>query len=81
VETNPSGYLNAVYGLLTAGKPVLIGAKNSYGSQHWVVITGYTGGEHLSPSGFTILDPGSSSRTTLQQFLNAYPNFYKFFHY
>ena len=81
VEANPSGYLNAVYRLLTAGKPVLIGAKNSYGSQHWVVITGYTGGAHLSPSGFTILDPGSSSRTNLQQFLNAYPNFYKFFHY
>ncbi len=79
--TNPTGYLNAVYGLLKAGKPVLFGAKNSYGGQHWVVITGYNGGNTLSPAGFTILDPGSNSRTTLQQFLNAYPNFYKFFHY
>lgn len=79
--TNPSGYLKAVYSQLQAGKPVLFGAKNSYGGQHWVVITGYHGGSTLSPAGFTILDPGSSSRTDLQQFLNAYPNFYKYFSY
>lgn len=79
--TNPSGYLNAVYGLLKAGKPVLFGAKNSYGGQHWVVITGYTGGSILSPAGFTILDPGSNSRTNLQHFLDEYPNFYKYFCY
>lgn len=79
--TNPSGYLKAVYSQLQAGKPVLLGAKNSYGGQHWVVITGYHGGSTLSPAGFTILDPGSSSRTDLQQFLNAYPNFYKYFSY
>lgn len=79
--TNPSGYLKAVYSQLQAGKPVLFGAKNSYGGQHWVVITGYHGGSTLSPAGFTILDPGSSSRTDLQQFLNAYPNFYKYFCY
>ena len=79
--TNPSGYLKAVYSQLQAGKPVLFGAKNSSGGQHWVVITGYHGGSTLSPTGFTILDPGSSSRTDLQQFLNAYPNFYKYFSY
>ncbi len=79
--TNPSGYLKAVYSQLQAGKPVLFGAKNSYGGQHWVVITGYHGGSPLSPAGFTILDPGSSSRTNLQQFLNAYPYFYKYFCY
>ena len=59
---------------------MLLGAKNIHGGQHWVVITGFDGGA-LSPSGFTILDPGSSSRTNLQQFLNAYPTFYKYFHY
>ena len=81
VVTNPSGYLSTVYALLKAGKPVLFGARNSYGGQHWVVITGYSGGSTLSPADFTILDPGSGSRTTLQQFLRDYPNFYKFFHY
>ena len=78
--TSPSGYINAIYSQLRAGKPVLFGAKNARGGQHWVVITGFTGSA-LSPAAFTILDPGSSSRTTLQQFLNAYPNFYKYFYY
>ena len=79
--TNSSGYLNAIYSQLKAGKPVLFGAKNSSGSQHWVVITGFTGGTSLSAAAFTIHDPGSNSRATLQQFLNAYPNFYKYFCY
>lgn len=79
--TSSSGYLSAIYNQLKAGKPVLFGATNSYGKQHWVVITGYTGGNTLSPAGFTIQDPGTYSRTTLQQFLNVYPNFYKFFYW
>lgn len=81
VTTSSSGYLSAIYKLLQQGKPVLIGAKTNSGGQHWVVITGFTGGNALSPAGFTINDPGSSSRTTLKQFLNAYPNFYKYFHW
>lgn len=79
--TEASGYLSSIYNLLKQGKPVLFGAKNAYGSQHWVVITGYTGGSTLSAAGFTILDPGSNSRTNLQQFLSAYPTFYKYFYY
>ena len=79
--TNNSGYLSAVYQKLKQGRPVLFGASNAYGSQHWVVITGYTGGTSLTASGFTIHDPGTYSRTNLQQFLNAYPNFYKYFYY
>lgn len=78
--TNSSGYLSSVYQRLKQGKPVLFGAKNSYGSQHWVVITGFTGGS-LSAANFTINDPGSNSRINLQQFLNAYPTFYKYFYY
>lgn len=78
--TSSSGYLSKIYNLLKAGKPVLFGAKNSYGSQHWVVITGFTGGA-LSTGNFTINDPGTASRTTLSQFLRDYPTFYKFFHY
>ncbi|MBR5272285.1 MAG: SH3 domain-containing protein [Clostridia bacterium] len=81
VVTNSSGYLAKIYEQLQKGKPVLIGAKKSNGSQHWVVITGYVGGETLTTSGFTINDPGSNTRTNLQQFLNSYPTFYKFFYY
>lgn len=78
--TNSAGYLSKIHELLKQGKPVLFGAKNSYGTQHWVVITGFTGGA-LEASNFTINDPGSNTRSTLQQFLNAYPTFYKYFHY
>ena len=81
VTTSSSNYLGRIYELLRQGKPVLFGAKKASGGQHWVIITGYTGGSSLTASGFTINDPGSSSRTNLQQFLNAYPYFYKYFHY
>lgn len=81
VITDPQDYLAGIYSHLTQGKPVLFGVKNDRGSQHWVVITGFTGGERLTPSGFTIHDPGTASRTNLQQLISAYPQFYKFFHY
>ncbi len=80
VTLSSDSYLQKIYSLLKEGKPVLLGAKNRYDSQHWIVITGFTGGE-LIPSNFTINDPGASSRTTLSQFLNAYPVFYKYFSY
>ena len=76
-----SSDFGSIYKLLQQGKPVLYGAKNRYGGQHWVVITGCTGGSTLSADSFTIHDPGSNSRTTLGQFLSAYPTFYKYFHY
>ncbi len=76
-----SDYLSVTYDLLKSGKPVLIGVKNSYGSQHWVVITGFTGGSSLSASAFTINDPATAARTTLQQLISAYPIFYKLMHY
>lgn len=79
--TNSTGYLNKIYNELKNGKCVLFGGKNSYGAQHWIVITGYKGGSTLSASGFTINDPGSNTRTTLQSFLNSYPRFYKYFIY
>ena len=81
VTTNSTDYLSKIYNILKQGKPVLFGAKNSSGGQHWVVITGYKGGDTLSASQFTINDPGSNTRTTLQQFLNSYPVFYKYFRY
>lgn len=78
--TSSSGYLSKILSLLQAGKPVLLGATNRYGGQHWVVITGFTGGS-VTAANFTINDPGTDSRRTLDQFLKDYPNFYKFFHY
>lgn len=80
-STSDSGYLRGIYSKLQQGRPVLLGVKNSYGSQHWVVVSGYGGGINLSASRFIIRDPGSNSRTNLQQLLNAYPSFYKYFYY
>ncbi len=81
VITSSAGYLNKIYQKLKEGKPVLLGAKNSAGTQHWVVITGFIGGNSLTASGFAINDPGTKYRTNLQQFLNEYPTFYKYFYY
>lgn len=79
--TNSTGYLNGIYTKLKQGRPVMLGCMDLYGKQHWVLITGYSGGATLSAAGFTIQDPGTYSRTNLQQFLNAFPTFYKYFHY
>lgn len=81
VVTSSSNYLNGIYNQLKNGKPVLLGAKKASGTQHWVVVTGFTGGSTLSASSFTINDPGSNTRKNLQQFLNEYPVFYKYFYY
>lgn len=81
VNANASGYLSRIYQHLSAGRPVLLGMKNGYGSQHWVVVTGFAGGAEPAPAAFTIHDPGTYSRTNLQQFVSAYPTFYKFFTY
>ncbi len=80
VTTSSANYLGKIARLLSSGKPVLFGAKKANGGQHWVVIDGYNG-KGLTPANFSINDPGSSSRTNLQQFLNAYPYFYKYFNY
>lgn len=79
--TNSSGYLSRIYGKLLQGRPVLLGCRDSFGKQHWVVVTGFSGGTALNTSGFTIHDPGTWSRTNLQQFLNVFPIFYKYFYY
>lgn len=69
--------LEKIYQVLQSGRPVVVGSKNSAGGQHWVVVTGYTGsGSTLSASSFTILDPGTSSRTTLAAHFAAYPIIY-----
>ena len=78
--TNKDGYLSHIKTLLEQNKPVLLGATTNGGRQHWIVITGFNGGS-LSPENFSINDPGSNSRTNLQQFFNSFPNFYKYFYY
>ena len=77
--TSQTNYLAKIRELLSSGKPVLFGAKNTAGGQHWVVITGFSGG--TTAADFTIADPGSNSRGNLQQFLRDYPTFYKYFYY
>ena len=68
-----------IYQELLERRVVLFGAQNAAGKQHWVVINGFTGGIQLTPAGFSIQDPGSNSRGNLQQLMNEYPTFYKFF--
>lgn len=75
--TSSSGYLEKIYSALQQGKPVIVGAKKSNGSQHYVVVKGVSAVDTLTTSAFYINDPGSNSRTTLAQFFAAYPNFYK----
>ncbi len=79
--THASGYLNGIYTRLKQGKPVLLGLRNAAGSQHWVVVTGFTGGSSIAASRFTIQDPGTYNRSNLQQLLDVYPTFYKYFYY
>lgn len=81
VVNTKTHYLEKIYNHLKNKKAVLLGSKNAYGSQHWVVITGYAGGDSLTASKFTINDPGSKIRTTLDTFLSDYPTFYKYFYY
>ena len=76
-----AGYLDRIYRELSAGRAVLLGAKTASGGQHWIVITGYTGGDTLTPGGFTINDPGVATRKTLADFFEDYPYFYKYFVY
>ena len=73
--------LYTIYEKLKQGKPVLLGATNQYGAQHWVVVTGFHGGDRLQTSAFAIRDPGTKTRTNLQQFFDVYPTFYKYFYY
>lgn len=71
--------MQKIYDKLLSNKPVVIGAKKSDGSQHYVLVTGYTGskGTTFSAENFIINDPGSSKRTKLSEYLALFPNLYK----
>ncbi len=71
-----SDYLYKIYNELKSGRPVLVGAKTYSGGQHWVLVTGFNGGE-MKASNFTVNDPGRVSRTKLSEFFSAFPVFYK----
>lgn len=81
ITTDGTNYLQQIFQVLKEGKPVIMGAKTYSGNQHWVVVTGFTGGDSLSAANFKINDPGTASRTNLSQFLSAYPVFYKLVYY
>jgi hypothetical protein len=74
-----SDYMTKLVDLLKSGKPVLIGLKNASGSQHWCVVTGWSGS--AGASSFSVHDPGSHTRSNLQQIINVYPTFYKLMYY
>lgn len=73
---NGSDYLSRIYSQLENGNPVLVGSKKSNNRQHWVVVSGCKGGSKLKSSMFTIADC-SGHYSTLDQFLEDYPYFYK----
>ena len=72
-----NNYLSEIYNQLKKGKPVLVGAKTSKGSQHWVIVTGYNGNGINKASSYTINDPGYRKKTNLQQHFDKYTKFYK----
>nr|MBQ4320479.1 C39 family peptidase [Clostridia bacterium] len=76
-----SDYLSVIYRKLSEGKPVIFHSNASGGSSHWVIVTGFTGGNTLSADKFIINDPGSAVRTTLADHLKYYPNYSKLVYY
>ena len=80
VVTSNANLTDNIKSILDSGKPVLIGGRTPGGNQHWVVVTGYTG-QYPNAEDFTINDPGSYGVTNLQQFLDKYSIFYKYFYY
>lgn len=72
-----SDYLEEIYSVLKSGKPVVFGMKKTNGSQHWVTVYGYKGGNSLTASSFLVNDPGSNTRLTLDSVLSVYPDAYR----
>lgn len=77
VSNVTSDWLNEIYRILKTGKPVVFGMKKANGSQHWITVYGYEGGNSLSVSKFLVNDPGSETRKTLASVMNDYPVAYR----
>ncbi len=72
---NVQDVMSYAYKAINNGKPLIVGGysyENGVKKTHWVIIVGYADLDpnNMSASCFQINDPGSSSRTNLQQFLN-----------
>lgn len=76
-----SSYLTTIYNNLKNNKPTIVGAKTKNGSMHFVIVKGFLASNTLAKSNFIINDPGSNTRTTLNDFMKDYPNFYKIAYY
>ncbi len=72
--------LAALYEKLQTG-PVIVGAKNSYGGMHYVLVTGCTNAnaEGLTAADFTINDPGFERKKTLDEHFEDYGSWYQFY--
>lgn len=68
-----NAWMSKIYTQLKNGKPVILGAYQASGGQHWVVIKGYNGNSiaNFNAGSFSINDP-MNSFTNLQQFINKY---------
>lgn len=79
-ENSNSRNLADLYERLQTG-PVIVGAKNSYGGMHFVLVTGCTkdSPENLSASDFTMNDPGFERKKTLDEHFEDYGSWYQFY--
>ena len=73
VVNQSTGYLERMYTLLKQGKPILFGATNRYGSQHWVIITGFTGGTTISQISLPSMTPAPIPGLTCSSFCLPIP--------
>ena len=60
--------MKEIYQALKNNKPVIVGNANI----HWVIVYGYSGDDTINfdVTKFNILDPGTTRRTNLKQFLD-----------
>lgn len=81
ISGNSNSYnLQSLYDHLQLG-PVIVGATNSYGGMHYVVVTGCTksSNENLTAADFTINDPGFTNKKTLDEHFRDYGNWLQFY--
>lgn len=66
--------MRTIYNQLAEGRPVMIGATNSKGDEHWVVITGYSGNTNSFDSAYFSINDPAGNHATLKQFLGYVDN-------
>lgn len=81
ISGNSNSYnLKSLFEHLQTG-PVIVGATNSYGGMHYVLVTGCekTTDENLSAADFYINDPGYKDKTTLDEHFKDYGSWLQFY--